>query len=548
MLSHFLRKLEIFLPGRPRTVERSAFEGGIRWCLVPGAEVPDLPRWRERGLVDLVKQNLQRTIERVRLPGGSVYVKQCRVNTPRSWLRDVVRPAKARLEFENAIALRKLGIDAVSPVAWGKSPGWLPSTSLLVTREEAGTMPLPELLENVLPTLLPHDSRAIRRQIARGLAAFLAKMHEAGVAHPDPHPGNFLVELPPSRIPRFVLIDVHAVRFGKPLTNAETLANLTLFNRYFQMRASRADRLRFWRVYAMHRENCGLDPRALEEATERSNHRFWSHRLGRYLGNNREFRRIPGGNAVRELDDAWLQGWLADPDAPFRAPSSRLLKDSRSSTVAIVQVAGRPIVLKRFRLKNRMLAIKNLFRPSPALRSWILGHNLRDRGLPTPRPLAMFHRYRLGVPCEGYIAFEFVADGVGLAEAVAKSRDFREVRAWIDPLGRLLRDLHDRQVSHRDLKAANVMLEGGNPILVDLVGVRIGRDLPAETRVRELARLNASFLAAPQITKSDRLRLLRAYQRWALFGRPDWKTWWRAIAIATAEKIDCNSRTGRVLA
>ena len=49
---------------------------------------------------------------------------------------------------------------------------------------------------------------------------------------------------------------------------------------------------------------------------------------------------------------------------------------------------------------------------------------LRDRWLPTPRPLAMFHRLRAGgLPAEGYLLTEKVPDAVGLPEAVRACRD-----------------------------------------------------------------------------------------------------------------------------
>lgn len=556
MISHFVRKLRGIV--LPTAGDRTVTVGGLVWHVAPGETAPDLAACRAAGLAVVVKKNVQRTIERVRLPrdAGVVFAKTCRVNTPRAWLRDVLRPPKARLEFENAVALRNLGIAVVAPVAWGSARGLLPAASVFVTREQPGAVPLPDLLETVLPGLPPAAARAVRRQLARGLGRFLATMHDAGVAHPDPHPGNLLVELPPTRVPRFVLIDVHAVRFGPPLTAAETLANLTLFNRYFQLRATRADRLRFWREYARTRESCGVTPRDLEAATARSNHRFWANRVGRYVTTNREFRRVRGpqtrGYAVQDFDREYLATWLADPDGPFRDPEVKLLKDGRSSTVAVVEVAGVPVVLKRFRLKTPAAGLKNLFRPSAALRSWVLGHNLRDRGLPTPRPLTMFHRVRLGVPLEGYVAFEAVPDSYGLNDAVGRQSDFRPLRTWADRVGRLLRDLHDRQVSHRDLKAANILISGPDPatavpVLIDLVGVTTGTDVPVRVRVRELARLNASFHATPSVTRTDRLRVLRAYQRWALHGRGDWKTWWRAIAAATSAKVARNAKRGRVL-
>jgi hypothetical protein len=245
------------------------------------------------------------------------------------------------------------------------------------------------------------------------------------------------------------------------------------------------------------------------------------------------------GFAVRNLPEEVVRGWLADPDGVFAQPGVTLLKDSPSSTVAEVVVptpsGPRPVVYKRFRLKGWSGAAKNLVRSSQALRSWVVGNNVRDRGLPTARPLAVFHRRRLGVHLTGYAVFEKVPDAVGLPEA-APTRELAR------KLGRLVRRMHDREVCHRDLKAPNVLVSGGEPVLIDLVGVEVGRPVPDAVRVRDLARLNASFLGSTQVTRTDRLRVLRAY-----LGRGEWKSWWGRIDGATRAKAAKNARTGRPL-
>jgi hypothetical protein len=114
--------------------------------------------------------------------------------------------------------------------------------------------------------------------------------------------------------------------------------------------------------------------------------------------------------------------------------------------------------------------------------------------------------------------------------------------------------MHDRGVSHRDLKAPNIMLQGATtdparatPVLIDLVGVRAGaHEVPFARRARELARLNASFLALAHVTRAERLRFLRAYLR-AGASQTDWKKWWGAVSRATAAKVEKNRRTGRAI-
>jgi hypothetical protein len=118
----------------------------------------------------------------------------------------------------------------------------------------------------------------------------------------------------------------------------------------------------------------------------------------------------------------------------------------------------------------------------------------------------------------------------------------------------MLRTMHDRGISHRDLKAPNVMLQSAStdpasatPVLIDLVGVRASaRDVPFARRAKELARLNASFLAMPHVSRTERLRFLLAYLR-SGERELDWKKWWKAVSVATLAKVAKNRRSGRVL-
>ena len=149
-------------------------------------------------------------------------------------------------------------------------------------------------------------------------------------------------------MPHFSLLDVHAVRFERPLSWAESRANLVLYNRWFQLRASTADRLRFWHDYWMSRqslpvaENVHKEAAELERATLASNRRFWMARTNRYKGTHRTIRKVQSGQvrglAVRHLPESFLRELLADPDAAFTRPNARLLKECVSGTVAELEM------------------------------------------------------------------------------------------------------------------------------------------------------------------------------------------------------------------
>jgi hypothetical protein len=174
--------------------------------------------------------------------------------------------------------------------------------------------------------------------------------------------------------------------------------------------------------------------------------------------------------------------------------------------------------------------------------------------------LLLLHRYRRGLPHEGYLLTEKVPDAVDLAAYVdrlhrsAVNDGSGRLRTLLDRVARLLRTLHERHLSHRDLKAPNLLLRvrpDGLTVeevfFIDLVGVRRHRKLHRSRRIQNLARLHASFRSHPGITRTDKLRFLRTYLAWGLRGRLGWKRWWRQVEAATEAKVRKNLRSGRPL-
>ena len=97
------------------------------------------------------------------------------------------------------------------------------------------------------------------------------------------------------------VIDLNAVRVGPPLSWPQRRTNLVVLNRWFLLRADRADRLRCWRAYEGEwgARKSATVPSDLEARTLASNLRFWRQQDGRCLSRNRHFRPVAGG---------WLRG------------------------------------------------------------------------------------------------------------------------------------------------------------------------------------------------------------------------------------------------
>ena len=127
------------------------------------------------------------------------------------------------------------------------------------------------------------------------------------------------------------------------------------------------------------------------------------------------------------------------------------------------------------------------------------------------------------------------------------------IRSLAESLALLIRSLHERSLSHRDLKASNILIkidpiDGSDRLsLIDLVGVRLRHPLPWRRRVQNLARLCLSLSSVPDRTRTDALHFLRLYLPWGLSPLNDWKGIWRSIDQAIGTKRSRNLRRGRPL-
>lgn len=576
--------------------------GSFLWRLQPefaqrlGPEGVRLQDWLRAGRAKVVKQGPHRVVYRVALDGVTFYLKHNLTPDRVTWLRQLVRPSKGRREYTSAMAAAARGIPTAFPLAWAQERGLFGNgESVLITRSLDDTQQLNLFVHQVLPTLTAERQAHIRRQLAHALGRFVARMHDAGIRHNDLHAGNLLIRLNAGDALELFLIDLNDVHFGPTLTWRQSLANLVILNHWFILQASRADRFRFWRSYLRARPlswSRRLRPRSpevhhwarrLEQATWQSLQKLWQRRDRRCLVDNRYYRCLDAahatGHVVTDLDPELTATLLSDPDAPFRRSDVVRYKDSPGSTV--VEFTGRVngrvmrLIYKRFGVKKTSTAWTSLVRMPPALRSWQLGQGFRERGLPTARPLLVLHRRRRGMYHEGYLLTEKIEAAHHLHDCLTRlgSLPAAERRRWlrvqIPRLAHAVREMHRRQVSHRDLKSPNIMLAesacamspppaGATPSLfpvpmagiwfLDLAGASLHARLGSRRRVQNLTRLNAGMHEQRVLTRTDRLRFLRSYLQWGLFGKHGWKKWWKAVARATQDKLERNQRVGRWVA
>src|SRR5579883_2586563 len=111
-----------------------------------------LDEWLAAGQASIVKHGPHRTVYHVVLPGLDFYLKHNRLADCRAKLRELVRPSKARSEYEHAQAVAARQVPTFEPLALGEPcRAWAARDSFLITRTLPETQPLHTFLETTLP-------------------------------------------------------------------------------------------------------------------------------------------------------------------------------------------------------------------------------------------------------------------------------------------------------------------------------------------------------------------------------------------------------------
>lgn len=464
--------------------------------------------------VEVVKARPHRLVVRTEVDGGEgplrVYVKVHRRTRPFDALRDRLRVAKGPAEAAVLLALAARGVDVPPAVAW--SSDGTGTLDLLVTAAMPG--------RDLRTIAAERPTRRARARIAAAVGRLLRRAHDAGFDDRDVHRGNVLVDGD-----RAILLD--------PGTRAPSRAlrrrarERALGRAAHGLGADARDGLRALRAYfGDDGRRVRTWARAADRRARRIERRYRAGRARRATRTGRHFGTFESKAlvGVRRLDGtppdvaarlaAWLDAWPA-PGAP---ESPRPLKSDGSVLALRAPGFADEVVAKLYRPR-----VRDRFRVPRALRAFRRAYALRIRGVACPTPLAAAAR----PDGTGVAVFELLRDGEG--DAVDLDRAVRGRggapapyatlprglrREALFELGRFLRRMHDAEVSHRDLKAPNLVArrEDGRVTfaLVDLEGARVRRGPVAwRRRARDLGRLDASV--GPVVTRADRRRVLAGY-------------------------------------
>jgi len=550
----------------------------VCWWVLPewndillGPEGLPLDRWLHRGNARVVKKTSRRTVYRVELEKRTVFVKHERSGGMMRGLALRLRGSTARREFRKASEVLRRGLRTVCPVAWGeKIRGGLVRESYLVTEAVPEAMSLDRYVSEGIGRLPKPARPAARRRLIGALARFVAALHEGGVHHNDFHAGNMLVHPEPSGVgpreaPSVTLLDLPGVRLGGPLGWRASREGLVVLCAEWWDRTNWRERFQFWRIYRDSRSRLRAPGtrRILRLFARRA--RGYSLRVNRgrdkrALRTNRDFvalREAEGrAHGVRDVPEPVLRRLLHDPEALLRHHLDRPVKLSPTTLLveAVLPLTSGPVKVayKRCRPRGAWKAFCDWFRPNRAHRGWWFGHVLLSRGIATCRPLAMC---RPSSSHDGYLATEWLEGAENLhlwarslSDLPADERMRRAARC-AESLGRLLGRMHAWRITHRDLKASNLLIrerpDSVETFVIDADAARLRRWLFRRRRAADLARLATSIEAHPWIGLTLRYRFLRAYLAQFPIEPENTKRLWRRVARRTRRLIRRKRRRGR---
>ena len=235
--------------------------------------------------------------------------------------------------------------------------------------------------------------------------------------------------------------------------------------------------------------------------------------------NNPSSVRISVGRArgsALDKDTANFLRSLKDPDRLFSLPGAVMLKDSRTTCAACVEmeIAGerKKLHVKRLNNKGFLYTLRYLFIRSRARRLFEKSVQVQERGISAPTPLAYLEERFFRILRRNFFISEFITDAQPLQVVWKETTACTERLSLIHSLADFIADLHKRGHFQRDMKASNILVRRDNGFgffVTDLDGARLFSEVRRKHRVHDLARLNASFLLDACAT--DRQRFLRRY-------------------------------------
>jgi len=444
------------------------------------------------------------------LPDGRrVFFKRDRTKGWAESVKYFFLPSKGKKEFLIASRLETENLNIPKPLGWMEKirRGWVRESYYLSEAIGTGV------------SFIDDHARAKELYSIIQLAETVKKIQEAGLFHQDLHGGNFLWDNT-----SLFLTDLHRAKIVRPLSLSQRIWNLAHLFHSLRSTWGEEEQLRFMDQYFGETSEGSKKREILFQRIyplmDRLQRRQWRSRSKRCLKESTEFsvcqekgvryfhrRDFPMDRLKRTIEEH--RGVVGDN------PSS-LIKNSPKVVVSILNDKGEKICLKQFCYPHLWDKIKEHFRRSKGLKSWMAANGMRARGFPSLKPLAFVERKSWFGLEESFLFMEVLEEDQEMDRYILKGfQDLNRKRLFIKTFARWLDSLHKVSLYHNDMKTCNILVsqrgETWNFHLLDFEDILTDEKVDRKRLFRNLLQLNTS---TPKVmTKLDRFRFFREYIR-----------------------------------
>ncbi len=334
-----------------------------------------------------------------------------------------------------------------------------------------------------------------RLKLAKQLVKTIARHHQANLLQTDLHLKNFLIQ-----DENIYTLDGDGIRKYANLSQQQAFKNLSVLFSKFEILDMEA-----WLGDLLHTYSEALGLQTLPDAVMiRKMVNAHRQKIASDYADRKVFRQCTDVNVTT------AQGLFmaASSDANVNLPKDvaqldvliqphNLLKNGNTCTVALAEINSKKIVVKRYNIKNFWHGIGRAFRPSRAAASWANAHRLNILDIATAKPIAVYEQRTFGLRGKAYFLAEYL-DLPDVAEYFAQTQNKTKRAEAVKNIATLFYKLYLLKISHGDMKATNIKMQGTQPVLIDLDSMCQHRKTNLTAHVRDLQRFMQNWHASNQ--------------------------------------------------
>ena len=452
-----------------------------------------------------VKQNRMRKVYFTAASENAVpqyFIKETKPERGFRKIKSLLRN-KSKQEFESFQLLRAKNIPVVDYIAWGEKG----QNSFLITKALSDHQEMADYFNH-----LPYTQEV---EVYYTIADLIIQMVEQDIFHPDFHFGNIMVKTVDQK-PQLCLLDVYGVVEKKMTTKQKlfmfsvlisAISSLSFKDRIIILRKiSNTLSLAFNAFFTLH----------INEL-KRTNRLFLRKRIGK-LFKSSSFIDIH----LRETGDYFCYN-KAPYDVDFFEKAlvnhkqvietenreKGWLKTDKKRRVSRFRIGEKSVVVKEF------VAPGKLGRFAADARSWAGHFGTVQYNIPA----TTYHAWLKTDDGRAYIFMQDLGDlsyTRALENALAENNPSEQKRL-VDGLARLMGNLHNLGVYHRDLKTDNFMINQGTLKLIDLDDITYGKEVNNRRRIKNFQQVYNTL--PTNTTQRVKLGLLANYRRYTRISR-----------------------------